>query len=1119
MTDDARLDQDNNEHGGDTALPYLERTLVINGQEFGQEHLLTLTGPIVVLGEPGAGKTQLFASVADRLGVEMQDARIFANKTAERADGAKYLLVDAMDEVSMIEGSGAIDKLLFASSAVGADTFMISTRSAHWNEARKIYTEKCFGEELTVVRILPLTHDQQEILFCYLLPGHDFNVFKNKIEKVGLDDLLGNPNLLKLVVRGYGRTDGEIESKTGVFASAIELLVAEHNEEKPHQALPSIERLVAIGDEVCAKALLAGAIGISNFENSSTREFPYRESLSCGECMEYLVNSGLFTSSSHGANFHELTHRTIVEFCAARYLAKSVQDPQSIFSLSRLLSLIAPNGFVREEFRGVLGWLTTQLTNNDSRKRIINIDPVSVFAAGDPPQLDDNSKVALLRALCRVSKEDPASFGAVDWYRMNVRGFFSPSVMTEAQEILEDPDTTSNLKSVLLRSMAGANLTSCINDSLLRLATNKEESRHVRSYALQTWEFEKITLEKTIEKILCENSEDALDIVLSSLGELRLKELGTNLLLLLANRFGEIYSADRDRYASLYVSNKIVLQNAIYGVLLESAIQMLGTITSELTCACEDEKAYRCDCRAGMSFVASMILDRVLRDEGFELDAKQVWSWIKPMRFSFTGGGRSEDESFLSENEEARRAIQLVALRENRTAKGMRDAVFHINHHGYRDLYFSLDDIHSILCVAFEEDDIALWETFYPGIDYRHQENINLLNRRRLMRGHAREKLDFMRAWYLLEHADKKNRMTITDGFTRKHRRFMRRCDRENVEEQKELQKEFDKHKKSIQEGKNIQWLVHLACHYFTGDNRTIEKLTLPSGEFIELSLRNSLQYLSDQVPSLEDEAKSSAEGKTPYVVIVAHAATLAEFIHTGTVKYIDKRILEVVKTQGSTSYGNRQEWSMLNRFQEELNGVLFNDEGSAEKYARAYVEGRLNVNAKHINTHWFLTEAPFERLRSILPLEWLGQYPGACSDVIKELFEIAISHSDPVAVRTIAEEARELIKSDVKHELRDYWYLMGFLLEDSLSAPSQSWLQENKERILLVQSHVDKNAGGEEYMECNLNAEKVEFLLDTFIGQWPQVELPDHWGTGDPPGHTAYRFIAKDLPWQLVKG
>lgn len=38
---------------------------------------------------------------------------------------------------------------------------------------------------------------------------------------------------------------------------------------------------------------------------------------------------------------------------------------------------------------------------------------------------------------------------------------------------------------------------------------------------------------------------------------------------------------------------------------------------------------------------------------------------------------------------------------------------------------------------------------------------------------------------------------------------------------------------------------------------------------------------------------------------------------------------------------------------------------------------------------------------------------------------------------------------------------------------------------------------------------------MTTFIDLWPKVHLPSHWGTGDPPEQTAYRFLT-DIVWAI---
>ena len=86
--------------------------------------------------------------------------------------------------------------------------------------------------------------------------------------------------------------------------------------------------------------------------------------------------------------------------------------------------------------------------------------------------------------------------------------------------------------------------------------------------------------------------------------------------------------------------------------------------------------------------------------------------------------------------------------------------------------------------------------------------------------------------------------------------------------------------------------------------------------------------------------------------MIIAHAACLAEFTCEGNLDGVEPAVLAVVKTQGSTSYGNKPSWEFLEKFQQEINRVIFAGPTESERYARSYVESRLKRNVEHIPLH-----------------------------------------------------------------------------------------------------------------------------------------------------------------------
>ncbi|MGM0743636.1 MAG: NACHT domain-containing protein, partial [Pseudomonadota bacterium] len=83
---------------------YLHRTLFSDDKTYSEAALLAASRFIVVLAEPGAGKTRLMESLAKQLGASLVTANRFSHTGAQTNDSP--LLLDAYDELAKIDASG-----------------------------------------------------------------------------------------------------------------------------------------------------------------------------------------------------------------------------------------------------------------------------------------------------------------------------------------------------------------------------------------------------------------------------------------------------------------------------------------------------------------------------------------------------------------------------------------------------------------------------------------------------------------------------------------------------------------------------------------------------------------------------------------------------------------------------------------------------------------------------------------------------------------------------------------------------------------------------------------------------------------------------------------------------
>ena len=180
---------------------------------------------------------------------------------------------------------------------------------------------------------------------------------------------------------------------------------------------------------VFARLLLSGASGVSRRDKVDDRDFPYVGvvDVEVQGGIDHLLDSKLFKPASD-ANEHEPVHRIVAEYLAADYLVRRISDPGDRLSLRRCFAVIAPNGVVRDELRGMLGWMAA-LGGDALQQEAIKIDPYAVLSNGDPAQLRPTNKLLLLERLQRLAETDPYFRRSDAWRSFNVGQFFSDDIV------------------------------------------------------------------------------------------------------------------------------------------------------------------------------------------------------------------------------------------------------------------------------------------------------------------------------------------------------------------------------------------------------------------------------------------------------------------------------------------------------------------------------------------------------------------------------------------------------------------------------------------------------------------------------------------------------------------
>src|ERR1700730_6309494 len=144
---------------------YVERELIAsqNGTEkpVAEAVILSLGFPLVVLGDPGMGKTKFTESLAARLGARRLSSGAFvrsANLETLKPPAGLPIIVDGLDELAAPSGVSAVDEVLKKLSSMGNPPFILSCRAADWNgSADRQKIREDYGVEPTTARLEPFS--------------------------------------------------------------------------------------------------------------------------------------------------------------------------------------------------------------------------------------------------------------------------------------------------------------------------------------------------------------------------------------------------------------------------------------------------------------------------------------------------------------------------------------------------------------------------------------------------------------------------------------------------------------------------------------------------------------------------------------------------------------------------------------------------------------------------------------------------------------------------------------------------------------------------------------------------------------------------------------------------
>ena len=404
-------------------------------------------GAYVLLGSPGAGKTESFKQEATE--GAYCDVRDFISLSAGRWNQVRTLFIDGLDEMraSASDGRTPLDAIRGRLDALERPRFRLSCREADWFGAPDQSRLESVSPDGTVkvLRLDPLSEDN----IRDILDGEgveEIDQFLDEARDRRLGTLLSNPQTLKLLAAAVGAGEWPT-TRTETFEAACLTLIREPNKEYLQAAPPrsDSEMLRTVG-RLCAVQLLSGQAGyrlptttddVNGYINLRDIPAPHEDAfLPALRTRVFAVTNGLATP----------IHRHIAEFLAGRYLSGRIDDHLPV---RRVLALLTgDDGRPISALRGLSAWYAAHC--KAVRGEIMERDPLGTVLYGDVRNFTVGEKRDLLRYLERHAEQDPHVFGALHELDSRWQDLATPDMEDTFREVLAKREGSQGKQTVAL---------------------------------------------------------------------------------------------------------------------------------------------------------------------------------------------------------------------------------------------------------------------------------------------------------------------------------------------------------------------------------------------------------------------------------------------------------------------------------------------------------------------------------------------------------------------------------------------------------------------------------------------------------------------------------------------
>ncbi len=394
----------------------------------------------VLLGDPGAGKSESLRDEAMASAGVYLSARDFIALGVEPADAGKTLFIDGLDEMraGSADGRVPLDAIRARLKGLGRPRFRLSCREHDWRAQTDLaaLTQVAPGGAVQELHLEPLSRgEQRQVLEARASEVLDAKAFLDRADEHGLANLFGNPLLLDLTIRAVAAEGGWPGSRRSIYDLACRELATErspaHLDARP-LGPGAVDGLLDDAGLLCAVLLLSGKATLTRAQHAANSSIAWHllpAELRLHDASAALASKVFVTTADESTP----RHRSIAEYLAGEAIARRLQQG---LPLGRVLALMqGGDGGIVEPLRGLLGWLAVHDVYD--RQQLIRLDPLSVVLNGDVAAFAITDRRVLLEALRDATRLNPW-FRNGQWVSYPFAPLASPDMADALAQVLAD---------------------------------------------------------------------------------------------------------------------------------------------------------------------------------------------------------------------------------------------------------------------------------------------------------------------------------------------------------------------------------------------------------------------------------------------------------------------------------------------------------------------------------------------------------------------------------------------------------------------------------------------------------------------------------------------------------